>query len=386
MLSMMTVLILVTGLAWTQYVEPKLTLFSPEKRVENFVNMDEVFPSNRITKSPTPLRLAKSSRAIADSYVYRGKRKDRDEFLKRSATTGLLVIKDGEIVHENYYQGNDEESTTTSFSVAKSFISTLVGIAIDEGLIQSVNDPITEYVPELIGSGFDGVQIDHILQMSSGIDFTEEYDGEESDAFKIFDKLFMYMQPLDAVTASYGSKGKAGTKFYYSSLNSQALTMLLRKIYQQDVTKTLEQKIWHPLGMSEDAFWSTDLYGTELGFMSLNATARDYAKLGLVFLNDGQYNGRKIVSKKWVNKALKPDKDFLRRGEIYGDWGYQYQWWLPRGSETDFAAVGIWGQMIYVNPDADVVIVKTSVDENFKPHHEFEAIQLFREIAQSIEM
>ncbi len=381
--SIMVGLAIISGITWTRYVEPKLTLFAPDKRAHNFAHMDAIFPSNKIAKSPAPLEFEKIESAIAETYVIDGVQRNRDEFIQRSQTTGLLIIKDGKIVSENYYKGNNKESTATSFSVAKSFVSTLVGIAIDEGLIDSVDDPITKYVPELDDSGFKGVRISHILQMSSGIDFSEDYGDEQSDAYKIFDRLFIYMQPLNRVAASYGSKGKAGSQFYYSSLNTQALTMLLRNVYKQDVSETLEQKIWHPMGMSHDGFWSTDLYGTELGFMSLNATARDFAKLGLIFLNKGKYRDRRIVSERWVEKALTPDKDYLQRGEIYGDWGYQYQWWLPRGSSNDFAAIGIWGQIIYVNPDANVVIVKTSSDENFK-QHEFEAVQLFREIARKL--
>lgn len=366
------------------YVEPKLMLFAPDRLVHNFSHMDGVFPSNPIGKSPRPHRFDISPQPIPASFTFDGRRIATEEFLARSQTTGLLVIKDGKIAHETYYSGYTPQTRSTSFSVAKSFVSTLIGIAIDEGRIDSVHDPLTKYVPELESSGFAKVRISDALQMSSGIDFSEEYENEKTDAYTIFDQLYLYMRPIDNVILDYGSKEQPGQAFYYASINTQALSQVLRQVYGQDLAAITQEKLWQPLGMESDAYWSTDLYGDELGFMSLNATLRDFAKFGMLFLGRGSFNGKRIVSESWVEQSTTADKPFLQRGEINGDWGYQYQWWLPRGSQTDFAAIGIWGQMIYVNPQARLVIVKTSADKNFHPH-EFEAVQLFREIARSLD-
>ncbi|MBE2223878.1 MAG: serine hydrolase [Anaerolineae bacterium] len=373
--------VIAVGISVYTYTEPKLTLFHPDKITNNFAHMDQIFPSRIIHKSTTSYHYFKNPTAIPTSYVYDGQDKMLDEFLTRSKTTGLLVIQDDTIVYEEYFEGYDASTTATSYSVAKSFISTLVGIAIDDGLIESVHDPITQYVPELRGSGFDGVSIAYILQMSSGLDFTESYDDKSTDAFKMFDQMFIFMQPLDNIAASYGSSVEPGTQFHYASINTHALAMLVRSVSGQELTSYLEQELWQPLGMENDAFWSLDNHGSELGFMGLNATLRDFAKLGSLFLNKGQFNGQRIVSESWVTEATTPDADFLQPGQIDEDWGYQYQWWIPRGSTRDFAAIGIWGQMIYVNPEANMVIVKTSADKDFK-EHEYEAIQLFRTIAQ----
>lgn len=384
LMAVMGVLILLGGFIWFAYVEPKLTLFHPDKVAGNFAHMARVFPSRVIAKSEAPYKFVESPHTIAARYEFAGEVRSLDEFLTRSKTTGFLVIQDDAIVHEAYFAGYDSQSTATSFSVAKSFVATLVGIALDEGLIDDVEDPITKYVPELVGSGFEGVPIAHILQMSSGIDFSEVYDDESTDAFKVYDRMFINMQPIDNIAASYGSRGESGQEFYYASINTQALAMLVRAVSGQELTSYLEEKLWQPLGMANDAFWLLDMHGTEVGFWGLNATLRDFAKLGLLYLHDGQFNGRQIVSAEWVAHAITPDKDFLRPGEIDKDWGYQYQWWIPRESVGDFAAIGIWGQMIYVNPAANVVIVKTSADKNFKAH-EYEAIEAFRTIAQELE-
>ena len=267
--------------------------------------------------------------------------------------------------------------------MAKSFVSTLVGIAIDDGLIDSVHDPITKYVPELSQSGFDGVSIEHVLQMSSGIDFSEAYDDESTDAFQIYNRMFITMGSIDNITGKYGSTAEPGTEFYYASINTHALAMLIKAVSGQELTTYLEQELWHPLGMANDAYWLADMHGNEIGFWGLNATSRDFAKLGLLFLHDGTFNEQQIVSSSWVTQATTAGTGFLERGQIDNDWGYQYQWWLPRGSSDDFAAIGIWGQMIYVSPSTNVVIVKTAADENFKPH-EYESIVLFRTIAESL--
>lgn len=262
-------------------------------------------------------------------------------------------------------------------------MSTLVGIALEEGLIGSLQDPLSHYVPELRGSGFDGVPITHILQMSSGIDFSEAYDDESTDAFKIYDQMFLSMQAIDSIAATFGSRGESGQEFHYASINTQALAMLVRAVTGQTLTSYLEEKLWQPLGMENDASWLLDMHGVEVGFWGLNATLRDFAKIGSLYLHKGLFNGNRIVSAEWIAQATIPDESHLQAGRIDKDWGYQYQWWIPRGSDGDFAAIGIWGQMIYVNPKEQTVIVKTSADKHFKLH-EFEAIAAFRSIARTL--
>ena len=383
LITVTILILLMAGYHLFAYTEPKLSLFHPEKVTHNFAHMDQIFPARPIEKSSNPFRFKDNPTPISSIYTFDGKTQHLDEFLDRSKTTGFLVIQNDEIIHEQYFQGYNKHSTATSYSVAKSFVSTLVGIAIEDGLIDSMHDPITKYVPELQGSGFEEATIAHVLQMSSGVDFSETYDDESSDAFKVFDEMFIFMKPLDKLTATYGSNAQPGTAFHYASINTHALTMLVRAVTGQSLTSYLEEALWHPLGMENDAFWTTDNHDTELGFMGLNATLRDFAKLGLLYLHEGEFNGQRIVSASWVAQATTPDADFLQPGQIDNDWGYQYQWWIPRESAGDFAAIGIWGQMIYVHPAANLVIVKTSADKDFK-QHEYEAIVAFRAIADGL--
>lgn len=365
------------------YVWPKISLFYPKYRVERFRSLSGAFPARHIASSTATAEFEVNPTPIAQNYNYDSHERLVDEFLTRSETTAFLVVHQGAIVHEAYFQGNTEADLVTSFSVAKSFVSTLVGIALEDGLIDQLDDPITKYVSELKETGFDGVAISDILTMSSGIDFSEDYDDTSTDAFTIYNKLFLFFRPIERVMLDYGSQGDAEHQFHYASINTQALGQLIENVTGMSVAEYLAQEIWHPLGATSSASWTTDIYGNVLSFWGLNATARDFARLGVLFAGGGRYQGKQIISLDWLASATSPQEDRLERGEIEGFWGYGYQWWLPEGSRGDFSAIGIWGQFIYVDPATNTVIVKTSADPDFKAH-EPEAIAAFRAIADAL--
>lgn len=378
------VVVAIIGLGiWQFYAEPKINLFNESKITDNFRNMKKIFPSRNISKSENPKPFKENIKSLEIEYKYNNNTSTLDDFLNRSKTNGFLVIKDEKIVYEKYFNGYKKDDRATSFSVIKSFISTLVGIAIDEKLIDNVNDPITKYLPELKGSGYDNVPIKDILQMSSGVDFTEDYKDTNTDAFKIYDRMFLFLEPVEKIVKTYPSKIESGKKFEYASLNTLALGLLVSKVNGKDLSLVFQEKLWSPLGMESDAYTLLDMHGTEVSFWGLNATLRDFAKLGQLFANNGMVDDRQIVSSEWIAEATTPDKSILQPGQIDKDWGYQYQWWIPKGSTGDFSAIGIWGQFIYVNPENNVVIVKTSADKDFK-NHEYEAMVLFKIIAESL--
>lgn len=366
------IIFILFGIVVSSYIAPKLQLFSENKVSKNFRNMDKIFPSREVKKGQNVYKYDIELVDIENTELF--------DFLDRTNTTGFLVIKNNKIVFEKYYSGYDKSSIVTSFSVAKSFISTLVGIAYEEGLIKNLEEPIINYLPELKKSGFERASISDVLQMSSGINFTEGSYGNETDARKVFYKMFINQSSLDNLISTYGSMFESGKEFYYSSINTHALAMLVKKVTNMEITSYLEQKIWIPLGMENDAYWTLDNHGNEIGFMGLNATLRDFSKLGMLFLNKGNFNNNQVLSADWIDKAVNPDKEFLQPGNIDNNWGYQYQWWIPKGNNGDFSAIGIWGQFIYVNPKENVVIVKTSSDKNYM-EHEFESIEIFRDLA-----
>ncbi|MFI5398267.1 MAG: serine hydrolase domain-containing protein [Candidatus Binatia bacterium] len=375
-------------------IERVLTLLRQDTQIQNFRRMQEVFPSRIIPKSSVPVRFERSVVDLDVTYQYRGKVSRLDEFLQRTTTLGLLVLQDDRIVYERYFFGATEDSRFTSWSVAKSFVSALVGIAIDERRIAGVDEPIVKYVPELEHSGYARASIKDVLQMSSGVEFNEDYDNALSDISRMYLMSFLFGSRINAYPAAVGSKRAPGEAFDYVSVNTQSLGMLLSHVTGKSLATYLEEKLWSPLGMEEDAYWITDRTGAdamEYAFCCLNVTLRDYAKFGRLFLRGGDWNGTQIISQSWVSQSVVPDKAYLRltgadRPEWAGpDWdiGYQYQWWVPAGDDGEFTGIGVWGQYLYVNPRAHVIIVKASVDPDFD--RDMETIAAFRAITAGLE-
>jgi CubicO group peptidase (beta-lactamase class C family) len=365
-----------------------IQLFAEEGRVENFRQMDQVFPSRPIKRAGPVFQFQHEPQALPKTYTYNGKMLSLHEFFQRTQTTGFLVLKDDKIVDERYFQGSNDRSQFTSWSVAKSFISALVGIAIDEGRIRDVRDPITDYVPELKNSGYDGVPVQDILQMSSGIRFNEDYDDLFSDINQMFMQAFLFDKPINQYIRELKSERPPGIFRHYVSVDTQVLGMLLHKVTGKAPSQYLEEKIWKPLGMESDAFWNQDRTGTDLSYCCLNATLRDYAKFGRLFLHKGNWEGKQIISQKWIEESTTPNGPNMQPGENPGSdetLGYQYQWWVPEQADGEYMAIGVWGQYIYVYPKENLVIVKTSVDPNYtKPKYDYESIAVFRSIANHL--
>jgi CubicO group peptidase (beta-lactamase class C family) len=364
--------------------------FDEDKRIENFRHPEKVFPVRRIQRSGPAFKFPEELRELNASYKFKGETKNVDGFLERTVTTSFLVIKDDKIVSERYFLGATKDTAHTSMSVAKSFVSALVGIAIDEGLVEGVDRPISDYVPKLKGSGYDGVAIKHVLQMSSGVKFDEEYDNLFSDINTLFVEVFGFGKPIDDYMADLETEFPPGQTSYYRSCDTQALGMLISAVTGKTVSEYLEEKIWSKLGMEYDASWCTDPNGIELAFGFLNATPRDFAKFGVLYLHNGNWNGEQIVSEAWVRESVVPDNPNLQPGPkgeefwTFGNLGYQYQWWIPDNPDGDYMALGVWGQYIYVYPKENLVVVKTSIDPDFEANnyeHDDETVAICRSIA-----
>jgi CubicO group peptidase (beta-lactamase class C family) len=277
-----------------------------------------------------------------------------DKYLENNNSVAFLIIKNDTIQYEKYFKGYDKERIVPSFSMAKSITSILIGCAIDEGFIKSVDEPITAYIPELEKSGFNKISLKHLLQMTSGILFNESYINPFGDAAS-----FYYGLDLRKEISKMKIKSEPGKKFEYVSGNSQLLGLILeRSLKGKSITQYLQEKLWTPLGMEYDASWSIDKNenGLEKTFCCINARARDYAKIGRLYLNKGSWNGKQIVSQKWVEQSTKAEN---KNGSTQN---YQYQWWLP-SPNGDFMAEGILGQFIYVNPSKNLIIVRLGKNE-----------------------
>lgn len=314
------------------------------------INDHKKFPSRQIDKGTSTFHF---DRADIGKYPkeleVKGEKVSFDKFLDDHKTVAFLIIRNDTIQYEKYFDGYDDASIVPSFSMAKSVTSILIGCAIDEKLIQSVDEPITNYIPELKENGLDKVTIEHLLQMTSGIEFNESYANPFGEA-----ATYYYGTNLRKSIKKMKLENAPGTEFNYISGDTQVLGLVLeRALKGKSISDYLEEKIWIPLEMEYDATWSLDRKkdGLEKTFCCLNARARDFAKLGRLYLNKGNWNGKQIVSKEWVEKSTRIDE---KNGAA---WYYQYQWWLPTKS-GDFMAQGILGQYVYVNPEKNLIIVR----------------------------
>jgi CubicO group peptidase (beta-lactamase class C family) len=335
----------------------QIHLFGGGPQVENFRHMSTIYPVRVIRRSsmPVPLRSG-ASIELPPRFTLDGRDLDTAEFLADMETTGLVVLKDDRLVFERYWLGNDETTQSASWSVGKSFVSALVGIAIDQGAIGSIEDDVARYAPELRGGAYDGVRLKDVLQMSSGAKWNEDYSDPDSDINRWL-RLLDEGGSLDAFAANTVRGCEPGTVCHYNTTDTHVLGMVVRGATRRSLTEYLREKLWDPLGAEADAFWVVDSTGAEMAGGGLNATLRDYARLGLLYLNGGAWNGRRIVSEDWVKASVTPDAPHLIPAP--GSLGYGFQWWLPDASDA-FTAIGVYNQFVLVDPSSRTVIAKTS--------------------------
>ena len=363
------------------------SLFEKDRIVDNFLGMEKSFPVHVIRKSDRPHHFPYQKMELPETFLSDGRQLNLREFMEYTNTTGLLVLHRDTIRFEEYYLGHTENTTHISWSVAKSFVSALIGIALDEGKIGHIEEPITQYVPELKKSGYDGVRIKDILQMSSGVKFDEDYADFFSDINR-FGRSFALGSSLDKFSASLVSERKPGTFHHYVSIDTQVLGMLLKRATGMSLSKYLEEKIWQPIGMEHDAQWIIDNQGMEVALGGLNATLRDYARFGHLYLNGGKFQGRQIVPADWVQHSITPDAPHLQPGPnplSTEDKGYGFQWWIPENPDGEFMAIGVYNQYIYVYPKKDLVIVKNSANYHYETpadKSQTQSVDFFRGIAE----
>ena len=312
------------------------------------------FPSRPLEASPTPFHYPVAAQELGPRKVTEnGKDMPLDTWLEDHKTVAFLVIRRDTILYERYFKGYDSTQVHPSFSMAKSVVSMLIGTAIADGLIRDVQQPITDFIPELKANGFEAVTIEHVLQMTSGIDFNESYVNPFGTVAK-----FYYGRQLTKYTLDLKVKYPPGTKYEYVSGDTQLLGLLLERALrakgdQRTLTQYLSDRLWTPLGMEHSSSWSIDHKGDgiEKAFCCINAPARDFAKLGSLYLKKGQWRGQQLVPQEWVETSTKA---VTTNGGVSG---YRYQWWLPSSDDT-FHAEGILGQYIYVDPARELVMVR----------------------------
>lgn len=333
----------------------------PSVEVNTFQHSEAVLPFKVVSRKSPVHPLSASAVHLPDiRFESTGKHFDLYDYLATNRIAGLLILKDRKVVFEDYELGITSASRWPSFSMAKSVSSTLVGAALQQGLIKSLDDPITQYVPALKGGTYEGVSVRNILQMASGVKWNETYTDPKSDRRKLLEKqLEQKPGSIVAYMNTLSRAGAPGSIWNYNTGESFLVGAVIEGATKKSLATYLSETFWQPLGMEKDATWWTESPGgMGLAGSGLGATLRDYARFAQFVLNDGLIDGKRIVPEGWFNEAGRAHT-FAGKSEDYG-----YLWWpLPHGDaihDGAFEAIGIFGQHMYINPNEKLAIVVLS--------------------------
>ena len=350
-----------------------LLFWTPEQQLKGYPNIPLIFNTRKIQQSKSVLKLPKSSMDLEDfSYVFENKIYTFDDYFTQLNTAGLIVVKNGELIFERYALGHSQDKTWISFSIAKSVVSMLYGAAIKDGYIQSIDDRASKYLPSLRTGAYKNVTIKNILQMSSGVAWNEDYEDPGSDVasspIKIL-QLIDYMGRLD-------TKAKPGKRFNYNTGETNLAGAVLRAAIGNNLATYLHKKIWAPYGMESDAYWMLDEEdGVEYGGCCINATLRDYARLGLFALDNGKLSsGERVLPTGWMDESTSPS-----RGANY----YGYYWWLRQNRV--YRATGVFGQFIWIDPEQQLVVaIHSAWDKAWREEHDDHTAALISNISNQL--
>ena len=344
-------------------VGTRATASQLENLVGTYSHYDEMFSSRPVRRATTPW-LFKRAPEPAISYNFRSDRLSIEDYLGRNPTTGLLIAKDDTILYEHYQYARTDRDRFLSQSMAKTITAMLIGIAVSENKIRSIDDLVSVYVPGLANTEYGKTPIRDLLHMSSGVAFSENYDGKD-DVAQLARDLFGEpgKDPIASVAQFNTRIAPPGTKWHYASVETEILGLVLRAATGVPVADYLGDKIWGAIGTEADASWTIDSTGQETTFCCFNATLRDYARLGRLLAHDGAWEGRQLIPRQWLLDAttVNPSNAYLAPRAATPYFGYGYQVWILPGEQRSFALIGIRGQMILVDPASKLVMVHAAV-------------------------
>jgi CubicO group peptidase (beta-lactamase class C family) len=337
--------------------------WEPRDRVGAFTHIDAIYPTRLVKRATAPWTWKRAPTALSDPF--------RDQvtgYLARNPVTGLLVARDDQILFEHYQYGRTDRDRFVSQSMVKSITGLLVGIAISDGAIKSVDDKPEAYVPGFKGSEYGATAIRDLLHMSSGVEF-----GEEQENGRDLNRLWLDMVSggwvsnkgtIASITQFNHRIAPAGTKFHYASIEPDVLGVVLRAATGKSLSDYLQEKIWQPIGTEADAKWLVDAEGFELAHFGFNAVLRDYARLGRLLAHDGTWDGQQIIPAQWMLEAttVRASDGYLAPGEADRDFGYGYLLWLLPFGQRQFAMFGDFGQRVCIDPASKLVMVQTGLD------------------------
>jgi CubicO group peptidase (beta-lactamase class C family) len=335
--------------------------FAPA-RVATFSNWAKYFPSCVIAPATQPRALGQGqlARPLSYSRFPIGGTRTLDDFVEAYPVTSLVAAQDDKILEERYPRMRLASDKFTSFSMAKSITSLLVGIALDEGKIKSLDDPASQYVPAIADSAYGAISLRHLLRMSSGMNYSENYSGRDDNA-----RMQGYLESQGAIVAINVFKGKPfhtpGTHFNYAGIESIVLNQVVAHATGQSVCQYMQDKLWGPIGAQDSGTWQLDGADEAMGQMGFAATARDWVRLGLMVVNDGQVNGRQVISKAYLDEATRMSaqpEHFHKGNGVNRLFGYGYQFWLH--GENQPVMLGVFGQHLFMDRSRKAVLLITS--------------------------
>ncbi|THD59017.1 MAG: class C beta-lactamase-related serine hydrolase [Bradyrhizobium sp.] len=340
--------------------------FEPNYRVGAFSHFGEIYTTRKIERAATPWMFKRSLAELR--YSYKGKPSSLTEYLSRNPVTGLLIAKDDRILFEHYQYGRTDRDRMLSQSMVKSITGILIGIAVSEGAIKSVDDTPETYVPGFKGTEYGRTPIRDLLHMSSGVDFGEERD-DSRDLNRLWGDMirgsWFSQKGTVASIAQFNHRIAApGTRYYYASIEPDVLGVVLHNAVNKSASDYLQEKVWQPIGAEADASWFLDAEGFEVAHFGFNAVLRDYARLGRLLAYDGAWEGKEIIPAQWMLEAttVRPSDSYLLPGKAMPDFGYGYFLFLLPGKRRQFAFSGDLGQRVCVDPASKLVMVQTALE------------------------
>lgn len=332
-----------------------------QEQAVGFRSIEKIRKVHVIRSGNHALPLPNAPRQIVPRWTWKGQRMNVPLYMKERRTSGVIVLKDGKVVLERYGLGRKPTDGWVSQSVAKSVTSILVGAAVNDGYIKSIEAPVTTYIPELKGSAYEGVSVHNVLTMSSGVKWNEDYLDPNSDVNQFWHaKAEPGVHPTIAYLRRLPREAEPGTRFLYNSAETDLAGILLTGATAKSMAEYLSEKLWQPYGMEKDAFWQVDPSGQEHGGCCISATLRDFARIGQFMLEGGRIGEQSVLPSNWLQQATSAQVIFppdAGKADNRSRIGYGYFWWIYPNA---FSASGIFGQSIYVCPKDKVVIAINS--------------------------
>ncbi|MCH8489043.1 MAG: beta-lactamase family protein [Oceanicaulis sp.] len=352
---------------WSPYSPASIrAMDDPQAYPQTFQRMDSILPSRPIAAT-APAPLPRAAAPLELSYDWMGAEKGLDAYLEEAGVIGLTVLRDGVVVAQDFRLGAGPDTQFTSWSVAKTFIAALIAKAVEDGLIGSLDDTAGQYATQFAGTDYGAVSLRHLLMMSAGVDFNEEYSPERpSDVRPLFFNAFILGRDVDAMVGEIASNREPGEDHHYVSPNSHVLSAVVRAVYDAPLVQIMERELWAPLGMTSDASWLQNVAGDRgipIGYCCLQATSEDYARFGQFLLQDGVWNDARLLPEGFVEQASAPNAPFQEPGATpYPGRGYGLHVWVPENYDGEFYAAGVFGQYIWIDRRRGVVIAVNAGD------------------------